>query len=417
MTRRSLSILALALGVVLAGPAHAQANRAAPRAKSARPGAKAKAAPRAAASPSPAAKAKSPSKRGATLSSRLFARKNGQAPAAKTSQPGMLTKRQMVVDRGNQARKNVKNGRMEAAAERVTASMTRDSKGRFMKDGIAKMTIRERFAMWRAARKVRKASITEAKQRAKAGDVEGTRDALKALEVLEANGKLGIVARWQKRRAENKAFRYTVGAAADAVKTGDGARARELQDFALEIKGEGKKTRSAMQSLSKDSFELASAYAKAGNPAATEEALQMAHDFMVASGVELTPRQANRLNRDVEKIALRAYSNAATSLIKEAGVQYKAKAFDDAAIKLAEARQLGRMAKLDTSRSTRRAEARLVRKLGPRLETVERQLNAAQAAATTGEAAVTPAVEPAAAPANAASNKSEQIMVVNSATR
>jgi len=360
MTRRALSILVLALGVALAGSA--QAQKAAPRAKSAKQSGKAKVAP--AARPTPTAKATSPSQRGKTLSARLFSRK-AKRGAAKSKEPGALTKRQLVKDRGNQVDKALKNGRMEAAAERVTASMNRSSNGQYMKNGITKMTIRERFAMWRAARKVRKASLSEAKSRAKAGDVEGTRDALSALAALEANGKLGIVARWQKRRAENKAFRYTVRAAADAVKAGDGARARELQDFALDIKGEGKKTRSAMRSLSKDSFELARAYSKAGNPAATEEALEMAHDFLMSSGAQLTERQAKRLNKDVDKIAVRAYSNAAANLIKEAGALYKTKAFDDAAIKLAEARHFGRVAKLDTSRSTRRAEAPLVRKLGP----------------------------------------------------
>ncbi|MBT8494100.1 MAG: hypothetical protein KJO07_13680 [Deltaproteobacteria bacterium] len=409
MTARTLSVLLLSLALVapMAGDASAGARQKAPAARKAK--GKKKQARKARAkvkAKSTARTTGSPADRGSRLRSKLFGRNSAKAKKAQNKKPNFLTKRQAVRDRQAKTKTALKEGRVSDAAVSASRSLDRDSRGKFVERGIKKLTMRERFAMWRNARKVRKSATRLARKRSKAGDIQGTKDALQGLKTLEKGGRLGVVGRWKKARAEKRAFKNSFRAARKSLRKGDAKGASELQQFASGMRGGTRAERRQLRKLAKDAVKLAKSYAKQGNPEATWQALNMSAELNQLAGRKHNAKQ-------YERIMTRSFTTGATILVKEAKADYKARNFDDAAVKLAEANNIQRSVEVKLSRRTRRTARRLTRKLGPRV--TKAQAAATRSSLTTSGEASLEALNQAAAGGKTMKhgNTSEQVMLSN----
>tara|TARA_R110002096_G_scaffold433381_2_gene652009 strand:- start:57642 stop:58742 length:1101 start_codon:yes stop_codon:yes gene_type:complete len=250
-------------------------------------------------------------------------------------------------------------GQLAAAAVEVSRSPTRNAKGQFVK-GSQKLSTRERFAMWRSTRAVKKAALKQAKGRSAAGDVQGTVDALQALEVLESSGKLGVIARWQKAKATKKAFRNSRRSASKALKSGDLDTAGQNFALASELSPGSRTSKKMAATLMKESFKMASLYAKSGNTELTWNVLEMASAIAAEGGVKFSEKKA-------QKIVETAFVKALPILTKTAEQAYKAGNIEQAVASLAEARAIAGSGSVKTSRRVTKKHARLAKKLGPRL--------------------------------------------------
>lgn len=269
-----------------------------------------------------------------------------------------------------------KAGDLTGAAAEIGRSGLRNDKGQFV-EGPKTLSFRERFAIWRSTRAVKKAALKGAEQRSKLGSIEGTADALNALAVLEAKGKLGVIGRWQRARATKRAFKNMKKNASKALKAGELEAAGQNFAFAAELRGAGGQTKSMAKTLVKESFQMAEAYAKAGDSQLTWQVLQMAAAIAQEGG-------ANFSEKNAEKLVNKSFKNALPVLTKNAETAFKAGEIDQAVQLLAEARGIRQAGAAKPSRGVARRQDKLAKKLGSRLGEFE----AAQAAALQAEAAV-----------------------------
>ena len=179
------------------------------------------------------------------------------------------------------------SGQLTAAATIAARSPLRNAQGQFVK-GPQKASLRERFALWRSTRAVKRSAIKQAKGRSAAGDVHGTVDALQALDVLEANGKLGVIGRWQKAKATKKAFRNSRKSASKALKSGDVETAGQNFALASQLSPGSRTSKKMAASLMKESFKMASLYAKTGNTELTWSVLEMGAAIAGEGGVKFS---------------------------------------------------------------------------------------------------------------------------------
>ncbi len=271
----------------------------------------------------------------------------------------------------NNTKANLKSGQLTNAAVEVSRSPLRNTKGQFVK-GPTKASIRERFALWRGARAVKKSAIKQAKGRSKKGDVQGTADALNALIVLEGSGKLGVYARWQKARATKRAFKNLNKSAKNSLKRGEVDAAGDSFAFAAEIASSPRQVKKAANKLIKESFTLAKTYAKSGNPDLTWKVLEMASAIANRGNAKFSEKRAQKLVDQSFVTALPVLTTAATKA-------YKSGEVDQAVQLLAEARAIQANSSAKPSRSVTRQQTRLQKKLGSRLSEFE-GAQAAQAA-------------------------------------
>ena len=149
---------------------------------------------------------------------------------------GSLKLRSQVRVKNQKARAALSEGRLNAAAKALTKKANRNEKGQFTA-ALGKLSIRERFALWRTTRKVKRTAAKQARGRAKKGDLHGADDALKALATLEAGGKLGPVSRWwHKARTNKKVFKITAKKARKSLRSGEVDAAGAEYVFAAGIK-------------------------------------------------------------------------------------------------------------------------------------------------------------------------------------
>ncbi len=256
------------------------------------------------------------------------------------------------------------SGQLTAAATEVSRSPLRNAKGQFV-SGPKNISMRERFALWRSTRAVKKAALKQAKGRSAAGDVQGTVDALQALEVLESKGKLGVVARWQKAKATKKAFKNSRKSASNALKSGDLDAAGQNFALASELSPGARSSKKMAKSLVKESFQMAAQYAKTGNTELTWNVLEMAAAIANESGVKFSEKKA-------QKIVDVAFVKALPVLTKAAEQAYKAGNFEQAVASLAEARAIASSGTAKPSRRVSKKHAKLAKKLGSRLVKFEK---------------------------------------------
>jgi hypothetical protein len=267
-------------------------------------------------------------------------------------------------------RSNLKNGQVTNAALEISRSPLRNAQGQFVQ-GPKKVSIRERFALWRSTRAVKRTAIAQAKGRSAKGDVQGTADALNALIVLESGGKLGIFARWQKTRATKKAFKNLNRSARESLGRGEVDAAGQSFAFAAELASSPRQNKKAANKLIKESFALAKTYSKSGNPDLTWKVLEMASAIANRGGAKFSEKKAQKL---VDK----SFVAALPVLTTAAAAAYKSGEVDQAVQLLAEARSIQQGGSAKASRSVTRQQKRLAQKLGPRLVEFEAQM-AAQA--------------------------------------
>ncbi len=264
------------------------------------------------------------------------------------------------------------SGHLTAAAAEVSRSPLRNAKGQFVA-GPKKVSIRERFALWRSTRAVKRAALGQAKGRSAAGDVEGTVDALQALEVLEAKGKLGVVGRWKKARATKRAFKNSRKSASTALKSGDLDTAGQNFALASQLSPKARASKKMASSLVKESFQMASQYAKTGNAQLAWNVLEMGAAIAQEGGAKFSEKKA-------QKIVEAAFVKAIPVLTKAAEQAYKAGDVQQAVASLAEARAITRMGTAKPSRRIAKRQKRLAQKLGPRLQQFEQAQAQPQAA-------------------------------------
>ena len=269
-----------------------------------------------------------------------------------------------------EAKANVKNGQLTNAAVVISRSALRKANGQFAK-GAKKVSIRERFALWRGTRAVKRSAIKQAKGRSAKGDVQGTADALNALIVLESAGKMGIFAKWQKSRATKKAFKNLNRSAKDSLRRGEVDAAGQSFAFAAEI-ASPRQTKKAANKLVKESFKLAKTYSKSGNPDLTWKVLEMASAIANRGGSKFSEKKA-------QKIVDQSFVKALPILTTAAAKAYKSGDVDQSIQLLAEARAIQGGGNAKASRKVLRQQKRLVKKMGPRLAEFEAAQVAAQA--------------------------------------
>ncbi|MCP4448635.1 MAG: hypothetical protein GY811_25355 [Myxococcales bacterium] len=279
-----------------------------------------------------------------------------------------LTLRSAVRGQTGKTKKALRAGDLTGAAAEIGRSPLRNAKGQFVK-GPQKLSMRERFAVWRTTRSVKNAALKGAKVRSKLGSVEGTADALNALTVLEAKGKLGVYGRWQKARVTKRAFSNVRKSASSSMKAGDLEAAGRNFAFAAELRGGGRQTKSMAKELVKEGFKMAKAYSKAGDSQMTWDVLEMVANIAHEGGADFNTKLAQTL---VNK----SFTNALPELTKGAEKAFKAGEMSRAISMLAEARSIQRTGNAKVSRSVAKRQVRLVKRLGVRLHEFE----AAQAA-------------------------------------
>lgn len=265
------------------------------------------------------------------------------------------------------------SGQLTAAAAEISRSPLRNAKGQFV-SGPKKVSMRERFALWRSTRAVKRAALKQAKGRSAAGDVQGTVDALQALEVLEVKGKLGVVGRWKKAKATKRAFKNSRKSASNALKSGDLDTAGQNFALASELSPGARSSKKMASALVKESFQMASQYAKTGNTQLAWNVLEMANAIAQEGGVKFSEKKA-------QKIVDTAFVKALPVLTKTAEQAYKAGDMNQAVAALAEARAIASTGTAKPSRGVARRQSKLARKLGPRLQQFEQRQAAEQQAA------------------------------------
>jgi hypothetical protein len=293
-----------------------------------------------------------------------FAKLRGKTSAAFKLRPGVKSQRA-------EAKANLKNGQLTNAAVVISRSALRKANGQFAK-GAKKVSIRERFALWRGTRAVKRTAVKQAKGRSAKGDVQGTADALNALIVLESAGKLGVFAKWQKSRATKKAFKNLNRSAKDSLRRGEVDAAGQSFAFAAEIASSPRQTKKAANKLVKESFTLAKTYSKSGNPDLTWKVLEMASAIANRGGAKFSEKKA-------QKIVDQSFVKALPILTTAATKAYKSGDVDQSIQLLAEARAIQGGGTAKASRKVLRQQNRLVKKMGPRLAEFEAAQLAAQA--------------------------------------
>ncbi len=295
--------------------------------------------------------------------SKSRAKKTAKGFASLTRSP-----RASVKTKNAAAKTAVKEGQLSAAAAISTRSGARNAKGQFTKGG-AKLTIRERFSNWRATRAVRKAAFSQAKSRSKKGNLEGTADALAAVNTLQAAGKLGLFGKWKKARLTRKVFNNIKSSARKSLKSGDVDGATQSFLYATGIKPGSKAATKLAKTLVKDSFKLAKSFSKAGQADLSWSILNMASGISAEANIKFSEKKA-------QTIIDSAFKNAVPAYTKMAKAAYKRGEIAQSVSYLAEARSIVRGGTVKPSRSVMRAQAKLVKNLGPALTSFE----AAQAA-------------------------------------
>jgi hypothetical protein len=235
--------------------------------------------------------------------------KKRRAQRAKT--PGTLYMRSGLKNRGKLIKTQIRMGDLSGAATVASTAGNRNQKGQFLK-GPKKLSTRERFAMWRMQRKVKRSALKAARLHAEAGDVQGAGDALQALSILEAKGKLGLWSKFQKRRVERRVFKLATQVARHAAKQGSLDMFSANLQFAAGLpKANTKLGKLAFRRLMRDAIRLSRTYAKQGNPDATWQALDMAADIAQFSGAKFPQARA-------EKILHKGFTKAVGSYLETA---------------------------------------------------------------------------------------------------
>lgn len=309
---------------------------------------------------------------------RALSRKSSRKirPKAKTKVSGFarvkkgLTLRPSVREKNTNAKAALASGQLATAANISTQSGVRNSSGQFTKGGL-KLSIRERFSNWRANRAVRKSAVSLAKSRSKKGNLEGTADALLALNTLQTSGKLGFFARWQKARVTNKVFRNLKKASRKSLQNGQVDAAGQSFLFATGLKPGSKAATKLAKTLVKDSFKLAKNFSKSGQPDLTYSVLNMAASISAEANIKFADKKA-------QTIVDSALTKAIPGYTKMAQKAYKSGDVAQAVSLLAEARAIQRGNTVKVSGSVKRAQAGLVKNLGPALTSFE-SAQAAQA--------------------------------------
>ncbi len=274
-----------------------------------------------------------------------------------------LVLRASVRAKNTNAKSAIANGQLASAANLSTKTGVRNSKGQFTKGGL-KLSIRERFSNWRANRAVKNAAFSQAKSRSKNGNLEGTADALAALNTLQASGKLGFFARWKKARVTNKVFKNLKSAARNSLKSGQVEAAGQTFLFATGIKPGTKAASNLAKTLVKDSFKLAVTFSKSGQPELTYSVLNMAASISAEANIKFSEKKA-------QKIVDAALTKAVPAYTKMAQKAYRSGDVTQAVSLLAEARSIQRGSAVKASRSVKRTQAKLVKNLGPALTSFE----------------------------------------------
>ena len=289
---------------------------------------------------------------------------------------GLVSLRRSVREKNRIARERLRANDLAGAATEAGRSSLRNTKGQFVA-GAKKLSVRERFAVWRTTRAVKNAALKGAEKRSKLGSIEGTADAVNALAILESKGKLGVVGRWQKARATKRAFSNIRKNASRALKAGELEAAGQNFAFAAELRPGTRQTKSMAKNLVKESFQMAAAYAKAGDSQLTWNVLEMAAAIAQEGGAKFS-------NKNAQKLMNKAFANALPVLTKSAESAFKSGEVDQAMGMLAEARMIRSTGTAKASRRVAKRQDRLAKKLGPRFQEFE----AAQAAAQQQQADV-----------------------------
>lgn len=291
-----------------------------------------------------------------------------------------LKMRSSVRTQNAQAQSALRSGQLSTAATTITRSPLRNAKGHFTK-GPKKLSPRERFAHWRGAQAVKRAAIKQAKGRSENGDIQGTADALHALEVITAKGgKPGLFARWKKARVTKHAFQNMNKSAKNSLQQGDVDAAGQSFAFAAEMGVSARQTKKTAKNLVKESFTLAKAYAQYGNPQLTWNVLEMASAIATKGGAKFSQKKAQALVDRAFTKALPVLTTAATDAYKNGDV-------NQAVQLVAEARAIAQAGSAKPGRSVLRQQKRLVKNLGPNLTDFEASQAAAEAAQASAEAA------------------------------
>jgi len=309
---------------------------------------------------------------------KALSRKSSRTPRAASKQKTTgfarvkkaATLRDSVRVKNTNSKSALAQGQLASAAKLSTQSGARN--GQFTKGGL-KLTIRERFSNWRANRAVKKAAFKQAKSRSKKGNLEGTADALAALNTLQASGKLGFFARWKKARVTNKVFRNVKRSARMSLKNGQVEAAGQSFLFATGIKPGSKAATKLAKTLVKDSFKMAKKFSKSGQPELSYSVLNMAASISAEANIKFSEKKAQNIVDSALKKAIPAYT-------KMAQKAYRSGDSTQAVSLLAEARAIQRGNNIKLSRSTQKTQSKLVRNLGPALSSFE----AAQAQAQPG---------------------------------
>lgn len=290
-------------------------------------------------------------------------RAGAQAPARSGLKTWLLrnfTVRTRVARLASDTKALVKNGQLTDAAETLVTAPVK-ARG-----------FRERRAIASALRKVYQASLGGARGRSRLGDTAGTRDALGAIDALKQTNSLGRFRSFRADRATNRAVTNTLTAARKAGKAGNLALARDNLVLAGDLRGLGdRRVQRGVRHFGKNAMTMAKRAAKAGDFGTTLAALDEARVAAEVSGTQFDDRTADGLVRG-------AYERAVPLLLDQARRLVKSRAHDQAAQTLALALDIQSQVGVRPGFFARRAQAKLVSQLGPRLAAVQNARAAAQ---------------------------------------
>jgi hypothetical protein len=252
-------------------------------------------------------------------------------------------------------------GSRAAGIRRITAQAERGQVGRSAKSLVAQRalgpgTLRERLGLRRAEGKVKSGALQMLKQRSKAGDRAGTRDALDGVETLRGAGRFSVLERIQASRAKTQAFANSLSAAEKAGGRGDLQRALESHDLATDLRGAShRKVRASAKGLHKSSWDVAQRMADSKNPDGVKQALLFARQAAGRAGVKFNEKKARKL----EKQATRGAKGTMNRLVRQSERQYENGDPMGAAQSLAQAIEIQKRFNLARDRRLQQQTARM----------------------------------------------------------
>jgi hypothetical protein len=304
------------------------------------------------------------------------------------------------------------DGRVGVAARREITAKNPQSEAEYQAIGEAalkevadspKLGLREKLTLWNADRKQNAAAVAGIRSQSKIGDTIGAKDAIDAAAVMKESGKMSGLRAWDANRARIGGFLARRNAVRNAIKFAKKVGKKGgLEDASTNIAFAQKEAGFADKRVStgyrqyiKNADRAIERAAKDGNPEATLAAINEARNAPGRAAGSFDEARAVQFEELAYQNQLPKLLAAAKADLKSSKVINGQSGLDRATYKFGEALELQQRTGIEPSGRAARTEAKLMKKLGARVDALNEQLaRQAEAAGTPAEGPAPEAVAP-----------------------